>query len=129
MAKQAIQVRQVPSMGETPAEARQRAAEAARVGVPDKQMQAGTTVTQGQEVPELTAEHLSFIREAEEGFSAPSAKSATVETGEETTEPPSPEKAMNLIRQLSQEKIQAISERDAALALVERYKSAFGEVD
>lgn len=115
-----IQVRQVKSMGETPAEARQRAAEAAAAGAPQGK---------GEEVPEFTAEHLSSIREAEEGFSAPSAEGATVETGEETTEPPSPEKAMKTIRQLSQDKNQAIAERDAALGLVERYRAQYGDLD
>lgn len=125
-----IQVRQVKSMGETPAEARQRAAEAAAAGPkpPDATGPDGPQ-GQGEEVAEFTAEHLASIREAEEGFSAPSAEGATVETGEETTEPPSPEKAMDMIRQLSQDKLQLQTELSAALNLVDRYRAAHGDLD
>lgn len=119
-----ISAKQVSTLGETPAEARRRLASEASDPIP-----AGPQGI-GEEVPELTAEHVAAIREAEEGFTAPaSAEEEAPQIAEETTAPPSPEKAMDMIQQLSQEKIQFQTELDAAYGVITRYKAKYGELD
>jgi hypothetical protein len=115
------QARQVSRIGETPAEARarMRAAEGKSESEP-----------KGEEVEgPLSPEHLAAIREAEEGFGGGPVDGGTVEEAEETTEPPTPSKAMEVIRQLSQDKLQLQAEQDSALNLVARYKAQYGELD
>jgi hypothetical protein len=108
-------------MGETPAEARRR------MGSSDGAV-VETEPPLGEEVEgPLSPEHMAAIRAADEGFSGGAGE--TVEDAVETTEPPTPSKAMEVIRQLGQDKIQLRSELDAALNLVERYKSVYGELD
>lgn len=125
MPGQKSNAKQVSSMGETPAEARHRMAS----GGADAPA-AETPPPLGQEVKgPLTAQHLAAISAQEEGFSGTAISGGTVEDAEETTKPPSPSKAMEMIRQLGQEKIQVLAERDAAIGLVDRYKAAFGELD
>lgn len=114
---------QVSSLGETPAEARRRMASGGGSEV------AETRPPLGEEVKRLTPEHMAKIREADEGFSGGPAAGGTVEEAEELTEPPTPSKAMDTIRQLSQEKNQLSTELDAALAKLQRYAARFGEID
>lgn len=112
---------QVDRLGETPAEARERMSSGG-----------GETVTRaplGQEVEQLTPSHIAKIREADEGFSGGPASGGTVEDAEELTEPPTPSKAMDMIRQLSQDKRQLETERDAAINKVQRYEAKYGELD
>lgn len=118
---QPIKARQVSSMGESPAEARRRM-ESGGASTPRPQ-------GKGKQVAQLTAEHMAAIREADEGFRPLSGSSDEPEEVAETTEPPTPSKAMEVIRQLSQDKLQLAAERDAALNLIERYEAQFGELD
>lgn len=114
---QQIKPTQVAKLGESPADARRR-------------MASGATVEQpvGQEVEgPLTPEQMAAIREAEEGFSG--GAGGTVEDAVETTEPPTPSKAMETIRQLGQEKLQLQTELDAAYGKLGRYEAKFGEID
>lgn len=62
-----------------------------------------------------------------EGFGAVEAPVVEERAGDENA--PSPTKAMEMIRELSQQRLQADAERDAALGLVERYRSLYGELD
>lgn len=121
MPGQVSKAKRLPSLGEAPAEARRR-----------METSGGATVDTarplGQEVEgPLNAEHMAAIRKAEEGFGP--GPGATVEDAEETTEPPTPSKAMGMIRQLGQDKIQLQTELDSALNIVERYKAVYGELD
>jgi hypothetical protein len=115
------QAKQVRTLGETPAEARAR-----------MESSAGAVVEQpprGQEVKgPLRPEHLAAIEQAEGGFKG-GASDGPVEDYEEPVEPPTPSKAMETIRQLSQDKLQLQTERDSALNLVSRYKAKYGELD
>lgn len=116
---------QVSSLGETPAEARRRMAHSGGGSTP----QSETRPPLGEKVEgPLTPEHMKAIRDAEEGFSG-GGTDGSVEDVEETTEPPTPSKAMETIRQLSQDKLQLQSERDAALNKLQRYEAQFGEID
>lgn len=108
----------VSRLGETPAEARARMASGGSKSQP-----------RGEQVDELLPQHIAAIRAADEGFKGGPAEGGTVEDAEETTEPPTPSKAMDMIRQLGQEKMQLMAERDSALNLVERYKARYGELD
>jgi len=84
----------------------------------------------GEEVDgPLGAEHMAAIRQADEGFKDSDKRDGTVEEAEELTEPPTPSKAMDMIRQLSQDKLQLSTERDAALDKVARYEAKYGELD
>lgn len=122
MPGQKSKAHQVSSLGETPAEARRRMSSG------DVDIEADPLL--GQEVAgPLTPQHMAAIREAEEGFQGIAVSGGTVEDAVETTEPPTPSKAMEMIRQLGQDKIQFLAERDAALNLVERYKAQYGELD
>jgi hypothetical protein len=91
---------------------------------------AAVEARRGQEVDELMPAHMAAISAADEGFSQPSKTddSPAVEF-EDKVEPPSPQKAIEVIRQLTQDKLQLLSERDAALNLVARYEQHFGELD
>jgi hypothetical protein len=122
MPGQKSNAKQLSSLGETPAEARARMKSAGSA-------QSSSPQLRGEEVPELLPQHIAAIREAEEGFKGTAVSGGTVEDAEETTEPPTPSKAMEMIRQLGQEKIQFQTERDSALNLVERYRSQFGDLD
>lgn len=109
---------QLPSIGETPAEARKRMA----AGDPPE--------PKGEEVKgPLQPQHLAAIEAAEGGFSGAPVDGGPVEDYEEPVEPPTPTKAAEMIRQLSQDKIQLQAEYDAAVNLLERYKAAYGELD
>lgn len=114
-----VKATQLPSLGQSPAEAR-RAMQATSGGGPEG--------ASGVKVDYLTTDHIAAIREAEEGFSV-SSVDGSFEEAEETTEPPTPSKAMDMIRQLSQDKLQLQTERDAALHLVSRYVTEFGELE
>lgn len=65
----------------------------------------------------------------QEGFSGGPVENGTVEEAEETTAAPSPDKAMEMIQQLSQDKLTLQSERDAAINKLQRYEARFGEID
>lgn len=120
MPGQKSNARQISSLGETPAEARARM----------KSSGGGTEAPPplGEEVKVLTPQHIAAIRAEEEGFSG-AGQDGSVEDAPELIEPPTPSKAMNMIRQLGQDKMQLLIERDSALNLVARYKFAFGELD
>lgn len=113
---------QVSSMGETPAEARRRMASGGAA--------AETKPPLGEEVEgPLQPQHLAAIEEAEGGFSGGPVDGGTVEEAPDEIEPPTPSKAMETIRQLSQDKLQLQTERDAALSKVARYEEKYGELD
>jgi hypothetical protein len=113
---------QVPSMGETPAEARRRMTSGGGT--------AETTSPFGEEIKgPLQPQHLAAIEEAEGGFSGGPVDGGTVEDAPDEIEPPTPSKAMETIRQLSQDKLQLQTELDAALAKVGRYEAKYEEVD
>lgn len=121
MPGQKSNARQVSSLGESPAEARRR-----------MQSSGGAAIAETAAAPAATGppgpRHVAAMRE-QEGFGGGPGDDGTVEDAPELTKPPTPEKAMAMIRQLGQEKLQLLTERDSALQLVERYKSAFGELD
>lgn len=118
-----IEAKQVRKLGETPAEARARMAadgpDAAEVEQP-----------RGAEVTgPLTPAHLAAIEAAEGGFRPTEKSDGPPQDLDELSEPPSPSKAMEVIRQLSQDKNQLQTELDAALQLVQRYRQKFGDLD
>lgn len=123
MPGQASKAKQVSSLGETPAEARRRMESSGGASAP-----ASETPPAPAAAGPPSPRHIAAMRE-QEGFGGGPGDDATVEDAPELTEPPTPSKAMETIRQLSQDKNQAITEREAALALVERYKATFGELD
>lgn len=126
MPGQKSNAKQVSSLGESPAEARRRMQSSGGAG----SVESETRPPLGEEVKgPLTPQHIATIREAEEGFGGGPGDGASVEEGIETAEPPTPSKAMEMIRQLGQEKIQLLTERDSALGVVERYKARYGELD
>lgn len=117
---------QVSSLGETPAEARRRMQSSGGGSAP----QAETQLPAGKEVEgPLTPQHIAAIQEADEGFSGDPVSGGTVEEAPDMTEPPTPSKAMETIRQLSQDKNQLRTELDAALNKLQRYEAQFGEID
>jgi hypothetical protein len=116
-----IEAKQLPNLGETPAEARKRMESSSGAEVEQPR---GTEV----EGP-LRAEHLAAIEAEEGGFKDTGRSDGPPQDLDDLAEPPSPSKAMEVINQLSQEKNQAFSELDAALALVQRYRAKFGELD
>lgn len=120
MPLQRIKPTQVSSMGESPAQARRRM-ETSGAATPEQPQ------ARGEEVPELTAEHMAAIRKADEGFRG--GPGGTFEEAEELTEPPTPSKAMDMIRQLSQENVQLMTERNVALDLVEHYRTKYGDLE
>lgn len=120
MPGQKSNARQVSSLGETPAEARRRMQSSGGAAIAETAAPAAT----GPPGPK----HIAAMRD-QEGFGGGPGDDGTIEDAPELTEPPTPSKAMETIRQLSQDKNQAITERDAALNLVSRYKAAFGELD
>ncbi len=113
--------KQVRRLGETPAEARKRmgSSDGAKVEQPQ-----GTKV----EGP-LTPAHLAAIEAAEGGFKDTGKSDGPPQDLDELSEPPSPSKAMDTIRQLSQDKNQLQAELDAALNQVQRYRQQFGDLD
>lgn len=117
--KQQVRAKQISRLGETPAEARARMKQSGGAAEP---------TLGGQQVAQLTPSHLAAIAEQEEGFSG-GASDGPVEDYEEQTEPPTPTKAMALIRQLSQDKAQLQAELDVAYSLINRYKAEYGELD
>ncbi len=124
MPGQKSSARRVDSMGETPAEARRRMQPSgATEGVTDPPS-AGAQVDGS-----LTPAHMAAIREADEGFGGGPVDGGTIEDAEETIEPPTPSKAMAMIQQLGQDKIQLQTELDAALNVVARYRAAYGGID
>lgn len=78
----------------------------------------------GVEVPELTGEHLAEIRAAEEGFGG------NLDTKDgplgNTPLPATPQEAIQIIETITNEKLRAESERDAAIDECERYFQAHG---
>lgn len=122
MPGQASNPKQVSSLGESPAEARRRMASGGRN---DERVPQG----RGKFVPTLTPQHMAEIRESQEGFAGGPAGGTTEDVDEPLDSHPSPTKAMEMIRQLGQEKMQFLTERNAALSLVERYKAKYGELD
>lgn len=126
MPGQKSNAKQVSALGESPAEARRRMEASGGAAA----VTAETRPPLGEEVEgPLTPQHMAAIREADEGFGGGPTEDATVEDADETTAPPSPEKAMEMIRQLGQDKVQLSTELDAALNLVSRYKARYGELD
>lgn len=126
MPRQASKAKQVSSLGETPAQARARMDS----GGGSDAVESETQPPLGKEVEgPLGPQHMAAIRDADEGFGGGPAVDGTVQDAEEITEPPTPEKAMGMIRQLSQDKTQFMTERDAALSKVARYEAKYGELD
>lgn len=119
MPGQKSNARQVSSLGESPAEARRRMQSSGGGEAPASPAASGPPSPQ----------HVAAMREQEGFGGGPDTADGSVEEGVELAEPPTPSKAMETIRQLSQDKNQAITERDAALALVGRYKAVYGELD
>lgn len=72
--------------------------------------------------------HIAAMRE-QEGFGGGPPENGTVQEAGDLADPPSPAKAMEVIRQQAQEKNQLQSELDAALNKIARYEAAYGEVD
>lgn len=119
------QAKQVRTLGESPAEARRRMQSSGGAGEPELEARPPL----GQEVKgPLRPEHLAAIEKAEGGFKG-GATDGPVEDYDEPVEPPTPSKAMDMIRQLSQDKLQLRSELDAALSKLGRYEARFGEID
>lgn len=119
------QAKQVRTLGESPAEARRRMQSSGGAGEPELEARPPL----GQEVKgPLQPQHIAAIEAAEGGFKG-GASDGPVEDYEEPVEPPTPSKAMETIRQLSQDKLQLQTERDSALNLVSRYKAKYGELD
>lgn len=125
MPGQASNAKQVSRLGETPAEARARMQSSGGGAAPQVETAAPLSEDSSEPTP---AQHVAAMRE-QEGFGGGPTEDSTVEETTDQTAPPSPEKAMETIRQLSQEKIQLITERDAACALVERYRAKHGDLD
>lgn len=127
MPGQASNAQQVSKLGESPAEARRRMSSG---GGSAATAESETQPPLGEEVKgPLKAEHIAAIREADEGFGGGPVSGGTVEDAEELTEPPTPAKAMDMIRQLSQDKVQLSTELDAALKKVARYENKYGPLD
>ena len=121
MPGQKSNARQVSSLGESPAEARRRMQSSGGGEAPAP----AAPVARGPPGPQ----HIAAMREQEGFGGGPADEDAIVEERAGDEAAPTPSKAMETIRQLSQDKNQAITERDAALNLVSRYKAAFGELD
>jgi hypothetical protein len=130
MPRQESRAKQVPSLGESPAEARARmSAEAAghEEAIPPRGI---AEAPQGQEVEgPLTPQHIAEIEAKEGGFQGEAVSGGITEERGDREELPSPSKAMDMIRQLSNDKIQLQTERDAALYQVERYRALYGDLD
>lgn len=124
MPGQASNARQVSSLGESPAQARRRMEASGGGSTP----QAETRPPAGESRVGPTPKHMAAMRE-QEGFSGGPVENGTVEEAEETTAAPSPDKAMEMIQQLSQDKLTLQSERDAAINKLQRYEARFGEID
>lgn len=120
---QPIKAKQVKQLGETPAQAAKRVA-AERRGEATVEQPKGTEV----EGP-LTPAHMAAIEAEDGGFKDTGVSDGPPQELEELTEPPTPSKAMDMIRQLSQDKNQLQTELDAALNLVQRYRREHGELD
>lgn len=116
--------RQVSSLGESPAEARRRMSSSGDTTAPSGQ--ADAAVLDGAPP---SPRHIAAMREQEGFGGGPEEADGSVEEGTETAAPPSPEKAMHMIQQLSQEKLQVQTELTAALAKLGRYEAQFGEID
>lgn len=110
---QPTKAKQVDSLGETPAQARRR------------MQSSGAPVG---EASGTSPKHIAAMRE-QEGFGGGPTESSTVEEAPDLVEPPTPSKAMESIRQLSQDKLQLQAELDAALNQVQRYRAKYGELD
>lgn len=118
---QPTKAKQLKTLGETPAEARKRMASSAGAEVEQPK---------GMEVEgPLTPAHLAAIEAEEGGFKDTGKSDGPPQDLDELAEPPSPSKAMEVIRQLSQDKNQLQAELDAALHQVQRYRAQFGDLD
>lgn len=117
------QAHQVSRLGETPAEARRRMQTSGGAAAP----QSETRRAPADDAPP-TPQHIAAMRD-QEGFGGGPPENATVEEAPDLAEPPTPSKAMETIRQLSQDKLQLQTELDAALAKLGRYEAQYGELD
>lgn len=119
---------QVPSLGESPAQARERMkAEGTVEGppfVPEGRALVGVEVAGN-----LTAAQVAEIHAKEGGFQGDAVSGGITEERGDRPDLPSPSRAMDMIRQLSNDKNTLTAERDAAINLVERYRAQFGDID
>lgn len=131
MPGQRSNAKQVSSLGESPAEARKRmAAEAAGQEETIPPHGIDGSGPQGQEVEgPLRPQHIAEIEAKEGGFQGQAVSGGITEERGDREEQPSPARAMDMIRQLSQDKLTLQAERDAALGLVERYRAQYGDLD
>lgn len=121
--------RQVGSIGESPAEARAKQESSGTI-VPTEGALTVPAPPRGEEVTgPLTNAQLAAIEESEGGFKDNGVRDGVVQDVEETAEAPSPEKAVEMIRQISQDKLQLTTERDVALHIIERYRNLYGDLD
>lgn len=118
MPGQKSKAKRVSSLGETPAEARARMQSA--TSPPDAS--GGVALAPPPGVPLVVSEEI-------EGFGGGPAPDNIVEERAGDEAAPTPSKAMDMIRQLGQDKVQLQTELDAALNLVECYKAVHGELD
>lgn len=126
MPRQESKATQVSRLGESPAEARRRMQTSGGAGEASSETQPPL----GKEVKgPLTPQHIAEIREAEEGFGGGPTSGGSVEEATDLAEPPTPSKAMEMIQQLSQDKLQLQTELSSALNVVERYRARYGELD
>lgn len=121
--------KQVSSLGESPAEARRRMGSSGGGATPEAASRPPLSDADSGAGRPLSDVEVATIREKEEGFSGGPAEGDTVEESADLIEPPTPEKAVDTIRQLSQDKLQLQTELDAALAKLQRYEAQFGEID
>ena len=116
---QPTKAKQVDSLGETPAEARARMQSSGA---------SAKAATSPSGIAGASPRHIAAMRE-QEGFGGGPTEGGTVEDAPDLVEPPTPSKAMESIRQLSQDKLQLQSELDAALNQLQRYRATYGELD
>jgi hypothetical protein len=124
MPGQKSNAKQVSSLGESPAEARRRMQSSGGGTAP----QSETRPPGGAQQVGPTPRHIAAMRD-QEGFGGGPVEGGTVEEAPDLAEPPTPSKAMETIRQLSQDKNQLRAELDAALNKLQRYEARFGEID
>lgn len=121
MPGQESKAHRVTSLGETPAEARAKMAATSAQSSTHTPSPLAMPPVPG--VPNVVSDEI-------EGFGGgPEPEEAIVEERAGDEHAPTPDKAMAVVRQLSQEKIQAVSERDAALDKIQRGELLFGEWD
>jgi hypothetical protein len=120
MPGQESKAKQVSSLGETPAQARARMQSAAATS-PDAS--GGVALAPPPGVPLEVSEEI-------EGFGGgPAPEDAIVEERAGDEAAPTPSKAMEMIRQLGQDKVQLQTELDAAFNVIERYRGKYGDLE